>query len=855
MAKTSLVYDKNGTPVTIDGVESEYTTIFQLVHGSTVQEIAEPSGWGDAEMVLERDADYHGFHYEYINGETSLLFTCDHGRHLIEEVYEAERGDGEIYLRLLLTGGAEDIVKYEGRLNLNTYENLDEGVTCQIERKSLHELVQSRWDTPLDLFSNKSLDDTTISTFSKSQLTLHSMAIRERYENVFPPVSGLVTEDKINGVIQLQPQKDVVSPQTTAYHILPNLTTPTINEIKTANDTQTLYILNQIYSDNGSPLAEAFNFVSGGTFDLELKWNLDIALVVSRKFLHGNTLIEHLSLKGKIRVVPLVGAVTTYNMSGDEDITINARETGLQNFTGEYLGSITVKAGDKLIISVEADLYDINHSHLRFVEFTRIQTNSFSLKLEGATLSSQSATQGLTLGEATLQALRVVTGINDPLRAPILGIQNATTRVAGEASNYFVTNGFQLRKFDSANRPLKPSLSELITSQDALFCIGMQYDETDTGQYVKIMPAKDFYAGGEIMYIESCSDYKEKADNGLFYNQHEYGFEKYIDDPVAIGNLDEYCTRHERQTPIRTEKMKWTKLSKLVGSGYAIEQTRREQFANKPNDSTQFDDSNFVIAFIPGSGGSYTLTIPLSFNGLGTNNYIIMGDDYIPPSWMVVGMALTVSGTFANNRVFTITKLEGNRIYVLETVNTSLTYTTATISAYNYIGKAEKDEPFESVTNLFGSETAYNLRRTPLRCYITHSPFFLSGLKSKPPTAKIKSTFVKNNGLLTTKLKATEPYPLGDVDFAQWTENQEITLESLQGGERIFSPEFITFRCQLTKAEIHYLRRALLGKTATSVDYGYVSVNNNKGEKVSGYPMQIKYSENSEECSIKLRKK
>lgn len=854
MAKTSIVYDNNGTPITIDGVESEYTTLFQLIHGSTVQEIAEPSGWGDAEMILERDADYHGFHYEYINGETSLLFTCDHGRHLIEDVYKTEGGDGEIYLRFLLTGGAEDIVLYEGRLNLNTYDDPEEGVTCQIERKSLHELVQSRWDTPLDLFSNKSLDDTTISTFSKSQLTLHSMAIRERYEKVYPPVSGLVTEDKV-GVTQLQPQTNVTSPQTTAYHILPNLTLPTVNEIKTANDSQTLYVVNQIFADNFSPLAEAFDFTSGGTFDLELKWNLDVALVVSRKFLHANALIGHLSLKGKIRIVPLLGLVTTYSMSGDKNLTINNRETGLQNFAGEFSQSITVGAGDKLIISLEVDLYDINHSHLRFVEFTRIQTNSFSLKLEGATLSSQSATQGLTLGEATLQALRVITGINDPLRAPMLGIQNATTRVAGEAANYFVTNGFQLRKFDSANRPLKPTLSELITSQDALFCIGMQYDETSTGQYVKIMPAKDFYAGGEIMYIQSRSEYRETADKNLFYNQHEYGFEKYIDDPVAIGNLDEYCTRHERQTPIRTEKMKWTKLSRLVGSGYAIEQTRREQFANKPNDSTQFDDSNFIIAFIPGSGGSYTLTIPLSFNGLGTNNYIAMGDDYIPPSWMVVGMALTVSGTFANNRVFTVTKLEGNRIYVLETVNTSLVYNTATISAYNYIGKAEKDEPFDSVTNLFGSETAYNLRRTPLRCYITHSPFFLSGLKYKAPTAKIKSTFVKNNGLLTTKLKSTEPYPLGDVDFAEWTENQEITLESLQGGTRLFSPEFITFKCDLTKAQIHYLRRALLGKTGTSADYGYISVDDLKGEKVSGYPLQIKYSENSEECSIKLRKK
>lgn len=848
MAKTTVIFDKNGLPVTIDGVRAEYSPFFQLVYGITEQEIAEPVGWGEAERVLERDPDFHGFHYEYISADTPLLFTCNHGKDLITEVYEAKGGDGEIYLQYGLKDGVSIVVvEYEGRLNLNSYNSDEAGVSCQVERKSLHEVVKSRWNTALDLFSDKSLDETTISTITPKQLTLHSMAIRERYEKIYPPVNSTYKQDKI-GPIQL------LSPDDTKFYIVPNITNPTVNEIKTANDSQLLGVSTFIFNNSGQPVYYAFEFLSGGTFDVNLSWNVEFAFVISRKYLHGNHLIGDISYTGKITIAPLVGLTTSYTMSGSDTITIDARETGLQLFTGELTQSITVNAGDKLMIYLEIDA-EFNPNYLKYVEFSTVQTNAFSLKVEGATKSSISAAKGLTLGEATLQALRVVTGLNDPLRAPFMGIIDHDTRTAGAAADYFVTNGFQLRKFDAVNRPLKPSLSELVDSADAIFAVGMQYDENNDGQFVKVMPAEDFYAGGEILYVTSNSEYKETADKEMPYNQIEIGFEKYIDDPVAIGNLDEYNTRHEYQTPIRTEVNKWSKLSKLVMSGYAIEQTRREQFADKPNDSTQFDDSNFLIAFIPGSGSS--LTCPMSFNGLGDNNYIALGDDYIVPSWVVVGMALQVSGTFANNRVFTVTKIDvvNRRIWVLEDVNTSSLFLSATISSYNYIGKAEKDEAFDSVDHLFGSETAYNLRRTPKRMLITHMPFIASGLKRKEQTELIKSTFVKNNGLLQTQLKATDPYPLGDINFDTWTENESAALSKYQDGKRVFSPDRISFNCRLSKDLVNLIRRALLGKTGTGIDYGYISTNNLKGEKVSGYPLRLIYNVISEECKLILQKK
>lgn len=848
MAKTTVVYDKNGTPVTINGVRSEYKAFFRLIHNSTVELISEPIGWGEAEKVFERDEDYHGFHYEYISANTPLTFLCEHSRHLIEDVYSSEGGDGNIYLQYGIAelNGVIVVVEYEGRLDLNTYDYSEDGITCQIERKSLHEVVKSRWDTIVDLFGTVSLDETTITAAAVKQISLHSMKIRERYEKLFPPVNTTFKPDKLTSV-QLPPRQGL-------YYILPNMSSPSVNEIKTANDTQMLWVSTDIFDVDGKPLAYAFEFISGGEFQLDLSWTLEFDMVISRKYLRGSTVIGDLQYTGKVAKVPTVGLVTTYDMSGSTTVTINDRETGFKTFTGTISQSITVEAGDKLLIYLQIGI-ETNVSHLRFVEFSSIETKNFSLKLEGATLTAASATKGLTYGECVLQALRVVTGLNDPLRAPVLGIQNATTRVPGEAANYFVASGFMIRKFDEVNKPLKTSLSELITSGNALFALGLQYDENNDGQFVKIQAAKDFYSDNEIIYIESCSDYKEVADKAMFYNQIEIGYEKYIDDPLAIGNLDEYNTRHEYQTPIRTEKNKWSKLSKLVGSGYAIEQTRREQFLSKPNDSTQFDDNNFIISLVSVSGG--TLTATMSFNGLGTNNYIAMGGSTVVPNWVVVGMAIQVSGTAGNNRVFTVTLVDvvNRRIWVKEDVNTSLLFLSATIASYNYLGRAEKDEAFDLVDNLFGADTAYNLRRTPRRMLITHSPFILSGLKYKADTEKIKSTFVKNNGLLTTQLNPSESYPLGDINYTQWTENEDMQLSDLQDGVRIFSPEKITFSCRLSKAEINLIRRALLGKTSTTADYGYISVKNNKGVKVSGYPLQIVYKENSEECKFVLRKK
>jgi len=399
MPITSIVYDKNSTPVTIDGVESEYTPFFRLIHATTTEIIDEPVGWGEAEMVLDRDTEAHGFLYEYINADTQLLFTCDHARHLIEEVYYTEGGDGEIFLQFGIGAASVEVIKYEGRLNLNTFQNLQEGVTCQIERKSLHEIIHSRWDTLLDLSSNKSLDNATISTVTPQQLTLHSMSIRERFKKEFPVINGQV--DAV-GPIQLRPSDGF-------FFIFPDTTSPAISEIKTAAP-QTLTV--QDLSLQG-PLAYAnktayshFTFESDGVFTLSLRWSLQFWAIISRKFLHGKLLMGNINIRGYIEIVGLLDTnndgkpdkVDRFLMEGAQlNVAVNARETGLMDVVVYKDLQINIEKGDKMIIYLELDLVPFEDTDkLQFVEFSVVKTLAFSLNMEGATQSSLSASKGLT---------------------------------------------------------------------------------------------------------------------------------------------------------------------------------------------------------------------------------------------------------------------------------------------------------------------------------------------------------------------------------------------------------------------------------------------------------------------------
>jgi hypothetical protein len=103
-----------------------------------------------------------------------------------------------------------------------------------------------------------------------------------------------------------------------------------------------------------------------------------------------------------------------------------------------------------------------------------------------------------------------------------------------------------------------------------------------------------------MLVIEEVWGWRKEVAKDMLYNEMEFGYEKFQDS--GYNTLDEFNTKHEKVTPIKTNKLKFLAKSTLIASGYSIEDTRRQQYADTATDSYTYDDDAFIISVKRGTG-------------------------------------------------------------------------------------------------------------------------------------------------------------------------------------------------------------------------------------------------------------
>ena len=90
------------------------------------------------------------------------------------------------------------------------------------------------------------------------------------------------------------------------------------------------------------------------------------------------------------------------------------------------------------------------------------------------------------------------------------------------------------------------------------------------------------------------ADYEERTAKEFNYNTIELGFNKWADEQV--NNLDEFATKHQYSTGLKSVKKKFSAISPYIASAYLIEFIRREQYADLPTKDNENDEENFFIS-------------------------------------------------------------------------------------------------------------------------------------------------------------------------------------------------------------------------------------------------------------------
>lgn len=796
----------------------------------------EPIKWDSVKIVLKRDRDWHGVNYEYTDGDISLEFDCLSGSDFIEEIYQSQGGDGYIGFEFGYYDGVTEIPEFTGKINLATRKLLPNyRISAMLERDGMHDLVKSRFGTKADLFSSVSVDGDSITTPSIIDLELHSKVLINNYNKItgvagdfnFQPFLGNEKHD-IWFVFDTQPENEVDS---NIDATIGSLLGPTGDDPVTS----------------GLALLFDLNLNGNFTFNINLSYTFNIKLM--RKLISVKPKIGDWYLDNWIEVRDLNGVLKERTrigtqLSGFRDGQF-LNDVGSVNWSGVLSNYTTSLAfGDRVYLYAHFNLDGYN-AGWKGVE-AYIKTYSTEISIQAETSTGESSAKGLMIHESLSQAVAYITGQNNGVYSKLFGREDLGYDLTGCGAYKFITNGFQIRRFEPNLRPPKISLQELMNSINGIFCLGMGYETIGGDVKMRIEDRGYFYQDVEIMFIPTIGEYSEEVALDKVNNTIQIGYTKYLDEGIKL--LDEYNTEHQYTTPIKNSDQSLDLRSSLIASGYAIEVTRRVQYADTEKDSTKYDDDGFFIAVVPQStdpiSGTFVNDVGAYILYSGTLQIVIKSGDLI-----------RIEGTIQNDGdYYVMADPADNRIYlgVFAILPESATFTITNLTRpYT----TEKDDAFDVVSNVISPETSYNLRHTPKRNLLNHAKWLNGGMYYKNAGELIRNTEFKQNGDLITQLSASATCELGDINKDVLQEKSDVVLAQFQEKDRYYIPEYISFTARISMSDVRFIRECMTGANNTGQNYGYITCQNQDGDYVQSWIYDMTYNPFNEKVNFVCLKK
>jgi len=815
--------------------------------------IHEPVKWDQAEWVLARDKTWHGFTFEYTGDKASLSFREKKAVDFIEKAYVDGGPNASVYLDWQLAYNGDVLPMQRLRLVLSEREKKGRELTVPAEGFSLQPDIRDRWDTELPLDQVESLinDPVTgapihVDPAVSEQLVLHAQAIKQqtKVEQKEPKVdSDWLSFPNVEGNVFAD------SHYYRDFYLSFPLNNPEPNEVTgftgsgigvflTGPDEESRYVLKS---------------KAGGSYDTAVKLDFIVDARYQRRTISiAQARISEYSLDCYLQVgterIPIGPHLERKNVLSEQmgavrfqtSVTIT-RELGID--TPVYLYA-------KLVITPDRRMWKGTD--------VRLATSVCSFSITAKTTAPPTTTRSFTVLSALNHLTSLLTGKPGVVNSLYYGAKSAEQPADGNGYHRLLVGGYDLRGF--ANRVPKLSLQKLLTSLQAIDAIGMSYQPTPAGERLIVEHLSNWYRPNVIMSLTSFTVLDEKTATDRLYTKATIGYSKYPTDGGQV--LDEFNTEQTYLFPMRAGG-EYQQKSDLIASGYAIEQTRRAQFADTPQDSTSYDEDTFIICATPQSTGT---TNPTQITGLSVqfgvyeNKPALWVNKAAAPAWLAVGVTFTVTAGSVNNgtyRVLSVTDRtinmgrQGSRLVRTYTLSKPVSNEIAIVTIKLGTGQtvtgnvwvAERDEDFARVEGVVDSTTVYNLRISPRFNYLRHAAWLSGSLVYASASERIRVTGSKNNPNLRTQVKTNAP---GDnnIDVRRFITHSDAVYvgDMRQPVLPIFSPETFTIETKLGLSQMLYLRACLQGSHPdATLHYGSIDLIG-MTYTLTVFPQEIRYN-------------
>lgn len=545
---------------------------FTLSHTSgSVVLTRDPGGWKDIVSVIKRDADYHGLFYEFESRK--LDFYCDNGKEFIETIYESEGVDAEIGLLIEFScDGTTYTTYFQGRLNMKTLrkaglserEYLSIGVDDAGEVKK----ALNRFDTVIDLSATESLDGIAILPPTAANITLHSKAIRKEANSIpFEETTSSVTSGEHftqgDNVYMFPP----MYPETSELEG-GNTITDNFIVCNTGYGTCTSHAIQEFLEDIGS---------------VDVEFNLSFTIRLKQTDPPNGTQIQVDGFAVYLACGPDISNPETLVSSAPGLVNLNPYDI---SFFVSGTRNYSVSAGDKLFV-----LFVLDTGGPTFPQFDIdiLSDTSTYINIVGLSTSAETTAKSYYVHEALNQISEAITSESDPFKSNYFGRAGLGYASDGCGAYTAITNGFQIRGFPIIERPVRISMKDMFESLNAIHNLGIGYENNK----IVMEPKEYFYENTLLLTLNNVPDIEMSIPQRLYYSTFEFNYEKWQSE--ELNGLDEFNTRRQYSTGIKAIQTALRVNSKLIGSGYALEFTRRKQYSDSFTEDYKFDNDNFII--------------------------------------------------------------------------------------------------------------------------------------------------------------------------------------------------------------------------------------------------------------------
>jgi hypothetical protein len=714
-------------------------------------EVEEPTGFDSLQLTLRRSDLYSGLEFSF----SDTMEFVGSGAQLLRTAFETDGFDAVVDFRLENCGETF----YQGVVNFAVYtekqscpDDCAESIAVGIQQSGLTQRFKNRIDTPVDLSKATGIDGNTLTEIIPFDLALHSKLI------------VLIAKYRLN-------------PQLSTFGLGSG---DDGNWAFTPPFEQSLSDIDQTLDPFDFIEAQPF-FYSGFVYppgitervlqvDYRLKFELKYEAFQDLGL--GGT---HTKFGGDIKLYYRIRKATTGEILSD--ILLNELVGGdFENFvpidwSGSFSATFPADTNLYFYLDFNGDEYSLGERSYE-LEINFDTTGVSFLNFTENSVFPASTTNAYLVHEAFYRLSEAITGQSDCFRSDFFGGTTAAVPYPADGCGRYLalTNGLNIRKMLDKNCvlfPITTSFKDLFDAMDAIYSLGMRVEMEDGVEFIRVEPKSYFYNPDVSYVLKHVAEIERSFAVDFLYNEAEFGYQKW--ETEAKNGIDEFNSKRNYSLPIIQAKRKLSNICQFVTGGYALELTRRLQFATDPTKDSTYDNENFLIACI-----NAPIKV-IEFRAEG-NVIVIEGHHYFP--------SVVVSGSTSNNGTFTTpsnTFLSGTtELYADEAIIDEVP-TTAVIDQSAV--RPEKDENFTGITNIISPETAYNLRLSPARMLLNWYPILAASMVKKVSPAIKFQTGTGNYQLSDTRTDACSEATGALI------ENQDVTAADIV--ERLRNPYYV----------------------------------------------------------------